>query len=129
MRLQYLAENLRQATENDDIFVHTLNNDIPRSEDFVGLARAFCDELLEFRARRRNSKIFVSLLLPRFDGYGNGQDIINSEIIRLIGHFSNIFLINHDNINDQSHFTHDNLHLTRNSFEIMAQNWLYKLGT
>ena len=45
MRLQYLAENLRQATENDDIFVHTLNNDIPRSVDFVVLAKIFCAKL------------------------------------------------------------------------------------
>ena len=70
----------------------------------------------------------MSLLLPRYDGYGHGMGIVNSEIIKLLGHISNIFLISHDNI-DESHFIHDGLHLSPEiGFEIMAANWLEKLG-
>ena len=58
MRLHYLAENLKFATENDDVFIHTLNNDIPGCENLVLLAKNFCDDVLQFRARKRNSKIF-----------------------------------------------------------------------
>ena len=82
MRLHFLREKLNLASEDDDILIHILNNDIPSLENYAGLARNFCDVLLEFRARRRHSKIFVSLLLPRFDGHGNGTGIVNSEIIR-----------------------------------------------
>ena len=63
MRLHFLRENLNLATESDDVVIHTLNNDIPGLENHVGLARNFCDVLLEFRERRRKSKVFVSLLL------------------------------------------------------------------
>ena len=63
MRLQFLREKLNLATEDDDIFVHNLNNDLPRSSNHLGLARNFCDVVMEFRERRRKSKVFVSLLL------------------------------------------------------------------
>ena len=118
------------VTENHDVLIHILNNDIPSSNDLVGLAQRFCDIVLEFRQRRRNSKIFLSLLLPRFDGRGqqNAHEIINSEIIRIFGQIQNIFLIQNENIFDRNQFESDGLHLSRNSFEIMAANWLEKLG-
>ena len=59
MRLQFLREKLNLATEDDDIFVHNLNNDLPRSSNYLGLARNFCDVLLEFKARRQNTKIYT----------------------------------------------------------------------
>ena len=128
MRLQFLREKLNLATDDDDIFVHILNNDLPRSSNYVGLARNFCDVLLEFRARKPHTKIFVSLLLPRFDGHGTGTGIVNSEIVRILGQIQNIFLIENNNFN-QNHFLDDGLHLTSNTgFEILAANWLSKLG-
>ena len=128
MRLQFLREKLNLATDDDDIFVHILNNDLPRSSNYFGLARNFCDMLLEFRGRRRNSKIFVSLLLPRFDGHGAGTGIVNSEIVRILGQIQNIFLIENSNFN-QNHFLDDGLHLTSDTgFEILAANWRRKLG-
>ena len=63
MRLHFLRENLNLATESDDIIIHVLNNDLPGLENYVGLARNFCDVVMEFRERRRKSKVFVSLLL------------------------------------------------------------------
>ena len=60
MRLQFLREKLNLATDDDDIFVHILNNDLPRSSNYFGLARNFCDVLLEFRGRRRNSKSVIT---------------------------------------------------------------------
>ena len=129
MRLQYLRENLL-ASENPDVLIHILNNDIPSSNDLVGLAKRYCDIVLEFKQRKRNSKIFLSLLFPRFDGRGqeNAHQIVNSEITRLLSHISNIYLISHDNITYQTQFNNDGLHLSGGSFEIMAQNWLYKIG-
>ena len=84
MRLQYLRQNLNLVNENHDIVIHTLNNDIPTSNDLIGLAKRYCDIVLEFKQRRRNSNIFLSLLLPRFDGRGqeNAHQIVNSEITR-----------------------------------------------
>ena len=60
MRLQFLREKLNLATEDDDIFVHNLNNDLPRSSNYVGLARNFFDVLSEFRPRKRNSKSVIT---------------------------------------------------------------------
>ena len=61
MKLQYLRGNLNLVTENHDVLIHILNNDIPSSNDLVGLAKRFCDIVLEFKQRRRrNSKIFLS---------------------------------------------------------------------
>ena len=45
MRLHFLRENLNLATESDDIIIHVLNNDLPGLENYVGLARNFCDVL------------------------------------------------------------------------------------
>ena len=130
MRLQYLRQNLNLVNENHDIVIHTLNNDIPTSNDLIGLAKRYCDIVLEFKQRRRNSNIFLSLLLPRFDGRGqeNAHQIVNSEITRLLSHISNVYLISHENIANQTQFNNDGLHLSGGSFEIMAQNWLYKIG-
>ena len=59
MRLHFLREKLNLANEDDDILIHILNNDIPGLENYVGLARNFCDVLSEFRASRPNTKICV----------------------------------------------------------------------
>ena len=56
MRLQFLREKLNLATEDDDIFVHNLNNDLLRSSNHLGLARNFCDVLSKFRAIKKKFK-------------------------------------------------------------------------
>ena len=58
MRLHFLREKLNLANEDDDILIHILNNDIPGLENYAGLARNFCELLLEFRRRKKNCLIF-----------------------------------------------------------------------
>ena len=125
-RLEYLEENLENVNDEKDVFIHTLTNNIPGSRNLVGLAKKFCQVCLEFKARKPNTRIFVSLLLPRFDGF-DGIKIVNEEIINSLGHISNIFLISNENF-DESDFIWDGLHLSKNSFEKMASNWLRVLG-
>ena len=124
-RLEHLEQNLNSVHQNC-VFIHTLTNNVPGSRNLVVLAKKFCQICLEFRARRPNTRIFVSLLLPRFDNV-SGIDVVNREIINSLGHFQNIFLIPNSNF-DESDFIFDKLHLSPNSFEKLASNWLKALG-
>ena len=62
-RLEHLEENLDIVNDEKDVFIHTLTNNIPGSRNLVGLAKKFCQVCLEFKARKPNTRIFVSLLI------------------------------------------------------------------
>ena len=144
-----LKENLFVITGKEDyIIIHILTNDVKyicynqswksvseRKNDLISLAHDFVNRIKQLIVEYPDMKIFINMVLPRFDGkdllgmysVSRGNEIINAELSTLLLDAENVILMKNDDM-EKSDFHFDNVHLLDSSFQKMCTKWRKEIG-
>lgn len=111
----------------EEIIIHTGTNDLEHSQSNDEISKQISDLLINASNTFPNTTIYYSLLLPRKDFHDRRIPLINQLIKVKIDTFSNVRLINHDNIDSSA--LHDNKHLNKRvGVPLFARNLILALN-
>ena len=109
-------------------------SDFEKQKNASEIVNEFSQEII---ALPSSIKILVSMLLFRFDnekkiGMSNPENLrqfMNAKLQLALAGKSNVKLVNHDNIFNNKKFYEDKIHLSKDGFHKMFENWSKYLGS
>ena len=109
-------------------------SDFEKQKNASEIVNEFSQEII---ALPSSIKILVSMLLFRFDnerkiGMSNPENLrkfMNAKLQLALAGKSNVKLVNHDNIFNNKQLYEDKIHLSKDGFHKMFENWSKYLGS